>query len=139
MTSSVTKGMTKAEKQAKFIRTMEQIRDELLEAFKTIFPTENWCKRAMCRDAEGEQLFDPNDPKAVQWCLLGSLYRQENWSTDTLTFLTNYARMRGIEDLSRYNDQDGHTAVVMLLVEVLGILGVEMKFFDDDGNEVATL
>jgi hypothetical protein len=127
------------EKYAEMVATFERIRDEILVAFKTIFSKENWCCRAMCRDNEGEQLFDPNDSKAISWCLLGSLYKQENWSHETLTFMSNYARNKGIEDLSRFNDQEGHTAVVMLLVEMLDILGVSMTFYDDEGKEVAEL
>lgn len=130
---------TKAEKYAKMVEEFERMRDEILLSFKTIFKKKDWCERAMCRDAEGEQLFDPNDPKAVSWCLLGSLYKQENWSDTTLTFITNYAKKKGIEDLSRYNDQEGHAKVVLLLVEILDILGVSMTFYDEDGNEIAEL
>jgi len=117
-------------------KKFENIRDDLLEVFKIIFKKEGWCKRALCRDAEGEQLFNPNDEKAVQWCLLGAIYKKEDWSEETLTFITNYAKRRGIEDLSQYNDHYGHTAIVMLLVEVLNILGVSMKFYDDNMKEV---
>jgi hypothetical protein len=117
-------------------KKFEMIRDEILDAFKLIFKKEDWCKRALARDAEGEQLFNPNDEKAVQWCLLGAIYKKEDWSVETLTFVTNYAKRRGIDDLSRYNDHEGHTAVVMLLVEMLNILGVTMKFYGDDGKEV---
>lgn len=122
----------------KWVDTFEKIRDEILEAFKLIFVKEDWCSRALCRDAEGEQLFNPQDEKATQWCLLGAVYKNENWSNEALTFITNYARRRGIEDLSRYNDQEGHTAVILLLTEVLEILGVSLTFYDEDGKEVKT-
>jgi hypothetical protein len=120
----------------KWEKHFETVRDELLEAFKVIFKEEDWCKRALCRDAEGEQLFNPQDERATQWCLLGAIYKKEEWTEGTLTFLTNYAKTRGIEDLSKYNDHEGHTAVVMLLVEVLDILGVTMKFYDDNMKEI---
>jgi hypothetical protein len=128
-----------AEKYAEMVEVFERIRDEILVTFKIIFNEENWCRRAMCRDAEGEQLFDPNDENAKQWCLLGSFYKQENWSHETLTFMSNYAKKRGVGNLSRYNDQEGHAAVITLLVEMLNILGVSMTFYDDEGKEVASL
>lgn len=126
-------------KYQKLVETFERIRDEIYIAFKTIFDKKDWCSRALCRDAEGEQLFYPLDPTAVSWCLLGAVYKQENYSEETLTFMTSYARKKGIEDLSRYNDQEGHVAVIMLLVDMLDTLGVSMTFYDDDGKEVATL
>ena len=119
----------------KYLKMFELIRDQLLVAFKVIFDEDKWCRRALCRDVEGEQLFDPQDPKAVQWCLLGALYKQEDFSQETLTFIGNYAKRKGITDLSRYNDQDGHKAVIILLSEALEILGVKLTFYDENGKE----
>jgi hypothetical protein len=128
-----------SEEYKKRVAVFEKIRDEMILVFQVIFNENKWCKRALCRDAEGEQLFNPSDEKATQWCLLGAIYKHENWSDETLTFLTNYARMRGIEDLSRYNDQEGHTAVITLLVEVLDTLGVSLTFYDENGKKVTEL
>ena len=118
----------------KWVATFEKIRDELLAAFLVILDKDKWCKRALARDTEGDQLFNPSDPKAVQWCLLGAIYKEENWAEETLTFAANYAKKRGIDDLTRYNDHEGHAAVIILLVEMLEILGVELKFYDEDGK-----
>src|SRR5574337_615225 len=123
------------EQQEKY-ELIDRVRHELLEAYKLIFDPDHWCRRALCRDAEGEQLFDPADERAVQWCLLGAIYKPENYSAETLTLVKNYGKLNGVNDLARFNDDSGHVEVLRFLEALLHNLGVKLTFFDADGKEI---
>jgi hypothetical protein len=115
------------------MKVLERIGNELVQAFNYIINEKTWCKRAMCRDVEGEQLFYPGDERAVQWCIYGAMHKAE-CSETALTFIKNYAKLNEIEDLMKFNDASEHYDVSMFMVGALKMLGVKLIFYDAEGN-----
>jgi hypothetical protein len=73
-----------------------------------------WCKRAIARDKDGEQLFSPTDPNAVSWCILGVAYGL-GVSDNTISFLKNCARQIGYSDIDRFNDFNEYSDIILFL------------------------
>jgi len=99
------------------------ISQEILKVIQLIINEELWCKRALARDKDGNQLFDPSDKNACQWCIYGALYALDA-STETITYLQNCAKYLGWSDLDRLNDLNQHFYVIQFLKESLEELGV---------------
>ena len=89
-----------------FVRDMEifkTIFNELSSISEFLNEEKNWSKRALCRDINGEQLNDPQDPRATSWCILGACHKI-NASADTFAYLDFAAKQSGFTDISRLND-----------------------------------
>lgn len=85
------------------IAVFKIIFDELVTISKIINEEKDWTKRAMARDKDGEQLNDPQDPRAVSWCILGAC-NKINASPDVYSYLNYLANELGYSDISRFND-----------------------------------
>lgn len=87
------------------------IKKDLFAAGCIIINKENWCQRAMVRNADGEQLFDPFDKTATQWDILGALHKVDA-SKYSFTYMRIAAKLAGYTDLDRFNDFSSHEMVL---------------------------
>jgi len=97
----------------------EIVIDDLHKVLFILIDENKWCKRALARDEDDNQLFDPRDLKACKWCIYGVLYGTD-CSQDTINYLKNFAKMWGSwPDLDRLNDLNEHFYVVQFLQSAL--------------------
>ena len=107
---------------------------DLLAALNLIVNEDNWCQKALARNAEGERLFDPSDETATSWDILGALHKVDA-SKYSFTFLRMCVRFMGYRDLDRYNDSHRHIMVVLLFSEAFKNLGHPISIVDLYGEE----
>jgi hypothetical protein len=108
-----------------------QVGKDVVGILNLVGNAEHWCRRAMVRDKEGEQLFDPSDPRAIQYCILGAFYAIEGHN-DTLTFLQLNAKKQGFISLTELNDFSDHSFIVDFLVAILKFLGYNVSFIEKE-------
>lgn len=83
---------------------------------------DNWCKRSVCVDKNGNPLYDPWSKDADKWCIYGALYAC-NCSDDTFTYLKGMIKYVGYNDLERFNDLSEHYQIMQFLQFSLNALG----------------
>lgn len=93
-----------------------------LEKILSLINTEDrWCRRALLRDKEGNQLFYPDDEKGYSYCILGAGYKQ-NVEKNTLTYLNSCAKANGFLDITKMNDTFTYPMVILFLTETVKLL-----------------
>jgi hypothetical protein len=96
--------------------------NEIARAVSIIIDEDNWCKRAMARNKNQEQLYDPKDDNAYSFCIYGVLFFLDS-SPDTITYLQQMAKSLGWSDLDRLNDMNDHHYVIQFLQDSMRNLG----------------
>ena len=104
----------------------QEISSDIIDILSVLIDERNWCKRALARDKEGNQLFNHEDPKAVKWDIYGTIYSLE-CNQVTIDFLRQRARLRGYSDLDRLNDLNEHFYLISFLKECLNSFGLSFK------------
>jgi hypothetical protein len=99
-----------------------EIADEVQYVLTLLLDEDRWCKRALARDKDGNQLFNAMGERACQWCIYGALYGLEA-SLDTIQYLQRCAKNWGWSDLDRLNDLNEHYYVIQFLQSALSNLG----------------
>lgn len=85
--------------------------DTIIELFSN---KDNWCRKAMARDKEGEQLICPNDENAIAWCLLGAFYAIDA-SQESILLLHKILYIEGLPEAHIFNDNYGYKCVLDFL------------------------
>ena len=75
---------------------------------------DKWTKRALARDKDDEQIFDPWSEDACKWCILGAAYKAEV-SQDTVIYLETLVRNMKYGSLDKFNDLNKHESVIKFL------------------------
>ena len=105
---------------------IKKVGKEILAVIQILINEELWCRRALARDKDGNQLFDPKNENACSWCIYGVLYMIDA-SPKTVSYLQSMARSLGWSDLDRLNDLNQHFFVMQFLKESVEALGMSYK------------
>jgi hypothetical protein len=102
--------------------------EDLQKIVKLIFKEENWTQKALARDINDIQIFDPYDEKAVKFCVLGAAYRIEA-DKNTFTYLERISKRNGFSSIDSLNDKNKHEEIMFFLLACLKFLGYNEKKF----------
>ena len=105
---------------------IKRVGKEILSVIQILINEELWCRRALARDKDDNQLFDPKDEKACSWCIYGALYMIDA-GPKTIAYLQSMAKSLGWSDLDRLNDLNQHFFVMQFLKESVEALGMSYK------------
>lgn len=78
---------------------------------KELLATEDkWCKYVFSKDIKGNEVLNPESPKAVQWCILGAIGKCYHLGTPELkTILDKVENALGTREIGKWNNAPERT------------------------------
>jgi hypothetical protein len=103
------------------------ILDDLIKARELISDSAHWCRKAMARNQDGEEVH-ALDEDAVQWCALGA-FNKVCEGKKSFDILYEVFEIDTLSEVVRLNDNDGggHEKVMALYdkaIEIAKIRGI---------------
>jgi hypothetical protein len=95
------------------------------DIYKTLYILqykENWCKRSMAKNIEGEDLYNPYGKDVAQVCWLGALLRVEA-KQETINFIEKNLQINELPRIDRFNDLNEYEDVIEFNLRLLHYLG----------------